>query len=94
MVYNVVLANALSKHCVCKFLKACNVSASNIVTFNAIFTSSIISRMENIDHDAFKLCINLFEGPRKTFRILRHFQTRSCNTASIGCFTRHKYNAI
>lgn len=50
-VYNAILYNTLCLHCFSHFQKACDISASYIVAFLAIFLGSLIQAVENVDHD-------------------------------------------
>ncbi len=56
-----ILYKSLSLHSLCNLKETCNVCTSNIVTSYAIFLSSIIKVVEDINHDVLKLAVNFIK---------------------------------
>ena len=77
------LADSLSQHCICYFLKSGNVSTYYVVALVSVSLSSIYHVVADIYHDSLKLSIYFFECPAQTLAVLRHFQCRCCDTAAI-----------
>lgn len=72
------LADSLSHHSVSYFLKACDVSAHNIVALMAVTFCSTNHVVCDADHDAPQFCINFFEGPGQTLGVLGHLECGCC----------------
>src|SRR5699024_6119820 len=87
------LADALCNHGVGDLFEACDVCTGDEVAFHAILLGCVVRIVEDGDHDVLQLRVNLFKGPGQTLRVLAHFQTRGCNTACVGSFSRSKQDA-
>ena len=80
----------MSKHSISDFLEACDVSTCNVVVFYAVFFSSVVDVVEDVDHDVFEFSINFFECPAVTHAVLAHFKSGCSNTAGIGSLARYE----
>lgn len=77
--------NALSHHCVSNLQEACNVCAEHEVAGLAALDGCVVASLEDVLHDALQLLVNFFESPAHADGVLAHFETGSCNAASVGC---------
>ena len=75
-------------------VEAGDVSACHVVACHTVLLSSIVSIVENVNHDALQLSVNLVEAPGKSLGVLAHLECGSSNTTCVGSLAGCEQNAV
>src|SRR6187401_1368016 len=88
-----LLNQSLVEHGVGDLEKACDVGAIDVVPGRAKALRGRITSLVDCLHDALEAGINLFPCPGETHAVLRHLESGSCDSASVGRLARAEEDA-
>lgn len=74
---------ALSLHSLCNLQEARDVRACHVVAGHAILLSSLVTALEDGNHDIVELLVNFLECPAISDGVLAHLKTGSSNAACV-----------
>ncbi len=77
------LNKSLPHHSLSDSLESSDVSAGYEVLAQVILCTSILDLLEDVDHDAFQLSVNIISGEYDVLSVLAHLQAGACNSAGV-----------
>ena len=85
---------SLGHHCSRNLHEASDVGSVDEVTLAVEFFSCTCCGRVNIGHDALETIVDFLASPFQTHGVLRHLESRDCDTACIGCLCRPEHDAV